>query len=72
VRLRNVDEVLDLLRPELPLTAHQLLFCRDGRVRSTTLLPEAPAVERWTLALDPATAEATASQRRRWLTLEAP
>ena len=72
VRLRNVDEVLDLLRPELPLTAHELLFCRDGRVRSTTLLPEAPAVERWTLALDPATAEATASQRRRWLTLEAP
>ncbi len=72
VRLRNVDEGLDLLRPELPLTPHELLYCRDGRVRTTTLLPEAPAVERWTLALDPATAEATASQRQRWLTLEAP
>lgn len=72
VRLRSVDDCLDLLRAELPLTAHQVLFCRDGRVRTTTLVPEAPAVERWTLVLDPATAEATASQRQRWLNLDAP
>ena len=72
VRLRSVDDIVDLLRPERPLSGHALLFCRDGRVRTTTLLPEAPAVERWTLVLDSATAEATASQRQRWLTLEAP
>ena len=72
VRLRSVDDCMDLVRAELPLTAHALLFCRDGRVRTTTLLPEAPAVERWTLVLDSAAAEATASQRQRWLTLEAP
>lgn len=72
VRLRTADEALDLLRSELPRTRHTLLFCRDGRMRTTTLLPEAPAVERWRLVLDSATAEATASLRRRWLMLEAP
>ena len=63
---------MDLLQPVLPLRGLALLFCRDGRVRTTTLLPEAPAVERWTLDLDPASAEATAPQRQRWLTLEVP
>jgi predicted metalloprotease with PDZ domain len=72
VRVRSVDDVMDLLQPVLPLRGLALLFCRDGRVRTTTLLPEAPAVERWTLDLDPASAEATAPQRQRWLTLEVP
>ncbi|MCP9805398.1 M61 family metallopeptidase [Cyanobium sp. T1B-Tous] len=72
VRLRGVDDCMELFQPEAPLTAHQLLFCRDGLVRSTTLLPEPPSVESWRLEIVPETAVATAPQRRRWLTLEAP
>jgi predicted metalloprotease with PDZ domain len=72
VRLRSVDDCMELFRPEAPLTAHQLLFCRDGLVRSTTLLPEPPSVESWQLEIVPETAEATAHQRRRWLTLQTP
>jgi predicted metalloprotease with PDZ domain len=72
VRLRSVDDCMELFRPEAPLTAHQLLFCRDGLVRSTTLLPEPPSVESWQLEIVPETAEATAPQRRRWLTLQTP
>jgi predicted metalloprotease with PDZ domain len=72
VRLRSVDDCMELFRPEAPLTAHQLLFCRDGLVRSTTLLPESPSVESWQLEIVPETAEATAPQRRRWLTLQTP
>lgn len=72
VRLRSVDDCMELFRPEAPLTAHQLLFCRDGLVRTTTLLPEPPSVEGWRLEIVPETAEATAPQRRRWLTLETP
>ena len=70
VRLRNLEDCMDQFREETPLTAHQLLFCRDGLVRSTSLLPESPAVESWRLEIVPETAEATAPQRRRWLTLE--
>ncbi|MEX0588831.1 MAG: PDZ domain-containing protein, partial [Cyanobium sp.] len=72
VRLRSLDDCIELLRPESPLIAHQLLFCRDGLMRSATLSPGAPAVERWQLVVVAETAEATAPQRRRWLTLEAP
>jgi predicted metalloprotease with PDZ domain len=72
VRLRSVDDCMELFRPEAPLTAHQLLFCRDGLVRSTTLLPEPPSVESWQLEIVPETAEATAPQRRCWLTLQTP
>jgi hypothetical protein len=69
------------LRPEAPLIPHQLLFCRDGLVRSTVLLPTSPAVESWQLQLaasppdlgtpDLGTAEVCAERRRRWLGLEA-
>lgn len=72
VRLRTVEDCMELLRSEAPLSSHQLLFCRDGRVRATTLLPGPAVPERWTLVLDPNTAETTALQRRRWLSLEAP
>jgi predicted metalloprotease with PDZ domain len=45
------------------------LFCRDGRVRSTTLHPSPPVPERWRLRIDPA-APAAADRRARWLSLE--
>jgi hypothetical protein len=76
LRLRSIDDLMVHLRPEAPLIPHQLLFCRDGLVRSTVLLPTAPAVESWQLQLDPSTsdlgtAEVCAERRRRWLGLEA-
>ena len=81
MRLRSIDDFMVHLRPEAPLIPHQLLFCRDGLVRSTVLLPTAPAVESWQLQLDASTAdlgsvdlgtaEVCAERRRRWLGLEA-
>jgi hypothetical protein len=77
VRLRNIDDLMVQLRPEAPLIPHQLLFCRDGLVRTTVLLPASPAVESWHLQLDPAITEIAttdpgcAERRRRWLGLEA-
>ncbi len=72
VRLRTPEDAAELLRADLPLHAHQLIFCRDGLVRSTTISPDPPTPERWSLLLDPAATETMAEQRRRWLTLEAP
>ena len=72
LRLRSIDDLMVQLLPEAPLIPHQLLFCRDGLVRSTVLLPTAPAVESWQLQLDPGTADpGCAERRRRWLGLEA-
>ena len=81
MRLRSIDDFMVHLRPKAPLIPHQLLFCRDGLVRSTVLLPTAPAVESWQLQLDASTAdlgsvdlgtaEVCAERRRRWLGLEA-
>jgi predicted metalloprotease with PDZ domain len=72
LRLRSIDDLMVHLQPEAPLIPHQLLFCRDGLVRSTVLLPTAPAVESWQLQLDPATTDpGCAERRRRWLGLEA-
>ena len=72
LRLRSIDDLVVHLQPEAPLIPHQLLFCRDGLVRSTVLLPTAPAVESWQLQLDPATTHpGCAERRRRWLGLEA-
>ena len=72
LRLRSIDDIMVQLLPEAPLIPHQLLFCRDGLVRSTVLLPTAPAVESWQLQLDPGTADpGCAERRRRWLGLEA-
>lgn len=48
----------------------EVLFCRDGRIRSTQLLPEAPAIERWRLTIAPESGPAAAEQRARWLSLE--
>jgi predicted metalloprotease with PDZ domain len=49
--------------------AVELLFCRDGRVRSTRLLPEDPAIERWQLRSDPSADPARIAARQRWLSL---
>lgn len=47
----------------------ELLFCRDGRVRSTQLRPAAAGVERWLLRPIPDADPARIEARCRWLSL---
>jgi predicted metalloprotease with PDZ domain len=67
VRLRSPDDVDQLLQAP---GFFELLFCRDGLVRTTRLRPAEPVVESWSLVLDPDTASACAAARRQWLALE--
>ena len=72
IRLRTPEDALAMVRAGEPPRARQLLFSRDGLVRTTTLTPDPPAPVAWSLLLDPDGTETMAQQRRRWLTLEAP
>ena len=66
-RLRSSADIALLINQVSPL---QLLICRDGLMRSHTLEPDQPAVERWQLQDAP---EASALQRERrvaWLSLK--
>jgi predicted metalloprotease with PDZ domain len=48
-----------------------LLYCRDGRVRTTVLRPDPPAVARWRLVADPVLeSDRTRLNRQRWLSLQ--
>jgi predicted metalloprotease with PDZ domain len=70
-RLRR-DEDLDLLlaAETPPGAALEVLYCRDGLVRRTELRPEAAAIDRWKLELDPAVGGTEVQERRRrWLAL---
>jgi hypothetical protein len=49
-----------------------VLISRDGRLRQLTLQPEAPAVERWTLAADPQASPEVLARREAWLALRPP
>ncbi len=49
----------------------EVLYCRDGRVRTTRLRPDPPVVERWRLVIDPLLdGERTRMNRQRWLSLQ--
>ena len=49
----------------------ELLYCRDGRVRTTRLNPDPPAVARWRLVDEPLPENAQArTNRQRWLSLQ--
>ncbi len=49
----------------------ELLYCRDGRVRTTRLKPDPPAVARWRLVVEPLPENAQArANRQRWLSLQ--
>lgn len=72
MRLRSIEDLQQLLSLQRHHPSRELLYCRDGVVRCTSLQPAAAAVEGWTLALDPDTAAALEPQRRRWLRLELP
>ncbi len=67
VRLRSPEDVDQLLQAP---GRFELLFCRDGLVRTTSLRPAEPAIESWALVLDPDTASTCAAARRQWLALE--
>ena len=47
-----------------------ILFCRDGRVRRTTLCVKGAGIERWTLQLDPAAQPLAIQRRQRWMRLD--
>ncbi|KEF43534.1 MAG: signal protein PDZ [Cyanobium sp. CACIAM 14] len=50
----------------------ELLYCRGGRVRTTRLTPDPPAVTRWRLVVAPELeSELTRRNRQRWLSLQA-
>jgi predicted metalloprotease with PDZ domain len=54
----------------VPTAEREVLFCRDGRVRTTQLRPDPPAVERWRLEIDPRLEnDGTRRNRQRWLSL---
>ncbi|NQW37596.1 MAG: hypothetical protein HQ469_00125 [Cyanobacteria bacterium] len=72
IRLQTPEDALAMVRAGEPPRARQLLFSRDGLVRTTTLTPDPAAPVAWSLLLDPDGTETMAQQRRRWLTLEAP
>ncbi|MDM7952187.1 MAG: PDZ domain-containing protein [Cyanobium sp. CZS 25K] len=84
-RLQAGDELLALdgqrlRRPEDLTTAfgststpgeRQLLYCRDGRVRTTRLQPDPPAVASWQLLVDPQLeSEPARRKRKRWQALQ--
>jgi predicted metalloprotease with PDZ domain len=52
-----------------PSPPRDLLFCRQGMVRETTLTPQPPAVQRWRLRPLAEASPAALERRRRWLEL---
>ena len=62
-RLRSPEQLPPLLSAG---GQHELLFCRDGAVRSTALRPSTPQPCRWSLRLDPNASEAACHLRRSW------
>jgi predicted metalloprotease with PDZ domain len=69
-RLRLADDLGPLLSADTIPSPLELLFCREGRVRGTVVVPAAPAIERWRLQIDPAAAPGAAQRRARWLSLQ--
>ncbi len=66
-RLRKVADVDVALAGAL--SPQDLLFCRQGVVRETTLTPQPPAVQRWRLRPIADASPAALERRRRWLEL---
>lgn len=71
VRLRRPDDLSLAINHVKTPSERELLYCRDGLVRTTRLRPEPPAVASWQLVVDPLLAnEHTDLNRRRWLSLQ--
>ena len=65
-RLRQGDALTSAWAPG---QSRELLFCRRGRVRRSSLTAAAAAVESWHLEPDPAAPAAALERRRQWLSL---
>jgi predicted metalloprotease with PDZ domain len=73
VRLRTPEDLNNpFWAPAPPAPARQLLWARDGLVRSCEITPAAPAVQRWRLLVDPDAEPASAARRASWLRLQLP
>ena len=65
-RLRQADS---LKAGWTPGQSRELLFCRRGRVRCSSLLAATPEVGAWSLEQDPAAGAPALERRRQWLSL---
>jgi predicted metalloprotease with PDZ domain len=68
-RLRAEEDLADLLGQADRAVAMEVLFSRDGRVRSLPLRPDPAAVVRWRLASVENPGDGALERRRRWLEL---
>lgn len=71
-RLRRPEDLPALLTTQKSGPCLSLHFVRDGRLRSTSIQPGLPEVERWSLEPLPEASDAMLQRRGRWLALEAP
>ncbi|EDY37513.1 hypothetical protein CPCC7001_392 [Cyanobium sp. PCC 7001] len=71
-RLRQSEDLKAVLASVDPGAPLQVLYVRDGQVRSADLQPGPPAVEAWSLRIDPGAEPAAEARRQRWLALECP
>lgn len=71
LRLRTPDDLALALAIPTAAAERQLLFCREGRVRTTGLQPDPPAIASWQLVIDPERDSAhPRDNRQRWLSLQ--
>ncbi len=72
VRLRSPEDLTPLWAAAPCCKPRQLLWVRDGLVRSGEITAAAPAVQRWLLLVDPEAEPASAERRASWLRLQRP
>ena len=72
VRLRSPEDLTPLWAAAPWCQPRQLLWVRDGLVRSGEITAAAPAVQCWRLLVDPEAEPASAARRASWLRLQRP
>ena len=71
LRPEDVNLYLGLCESGKPVSEQlDILYCRDGSVRSANLRPREAKIERWTLSPDPSASEQALRRRHRWMNLE--
>jgi predicted metalloprotease with PDZ domain len=71
LRLRTPEDLGMALALAPAPPQRQVLFARDGRVRTTRLVPDPPAIAGWQLVIDPdLDSPRTRDSRQRWLSLQ--
>jgi predicted metalloprotease with PDZ domain len=71
LRLRTPEDLATALAMARSSAERQVLYARDGRVRTTRLVPDAPAIASWQLVIDPdLDGPLTRDNRQRWLSLQ--